>query len=117
MLIKFISKTSGSILMLGEHALPVLLAAGKKFDDNKLPQRGVFTVGQLPAALSSLRAAMDMAPAVNDDVNEDDPSAPKVPEMQKAVGFKQRAYPLYEMLLDAQEHQGDVMWEPGEPGW
>lgn len=117
MLIKFISKTSGSILMLGKHALPVLQAAGKVFDDNQLPQRGVFTAAQLPAALDSLRAAMDMAPVVKDDVNEDDPNALKVPEMQKAVGFKQRAYPLYEMLLDAQEHQGDVMWEPGEPGW
>ncbi|GAA5091174.1 MULTISPECIES: DUF1840 domain-containing protein [Paenalcaligenes] len=117
MLITFISKASASILMLGKHALPVLEAAGKRFEDGVLPERGVFTPDQLPAAIAGLKAAMDEAPVVDDEVNEDDPDAPKVPAMSRAVGFKQRAYPLYEMLVAAQKQSVDVMWEPAETAW
>lgn len=115
MLIKFTTKTTTSVLMLGEHALPVLLAAGKDFDDGALPARGVFTAEQVPAAVQALKQSMDGAPEVNDELDED--SSSKVHAINKAVGFKQRAYPLYEMLREAQKSHNDVMWEPAETAW
>lgn len=115
MLIKFTTKTMTSVLMLGEHALPVLLAAGKDFDDGVLPERGVFTAEQVPAAAQALKESMDGAPVVNDDLDEDESS--KVRPINKAVGFRQRAYPLYEMLREAQKAKDDVMWEPAETAW
>lgn len=117
MLIKFDSKSAASILMLEEHALPVLEAAGKVFEDNKLPERGIFTIEQLPDAVAKLKAAMDDAPEIDDEVEEDDPNAPKVPEMSKPVSFKQRAYPLYEMLYESNKYGSDVMWEPEDTSW
>lgn len=117
MLIKFTSNVSGSVLMMGEHALSVLEAAGKKFEDGILPVRGVFTAQQLPAAIAALQEAISDAPPLNDDVNEDDPDAPKINPLNKAVSFKQRAYPLYEMLIEAQKQEEDVMWEPAESAW
>lgn len=117
MLIKFTSKASGAVLMLGEHALPVLTAAGKVFEGGVLPVRGVFTVQQLPAAIESLKTAMAAAPEVNDDLDDDDGDNVKPHPMSKAVGFKQRAYPLYEMLIESLEKDEDVMWEPADNAW
>lgn len=117
MLIKFTSNVSGSVLMMGEHALPVLEAAGKNFEDGILPKRGVFTAQQLPAAIAALQEAISDAPPLYDEVNEDDPDAPKINPLNKAVSFKQRAYPLYEMLIEAQKQEEDVMWEPAESAW
>lgn len=117
MLVKFTSKVSGSVLMLGEHAMGVLEAAGKNFEDGILPERGVFTAEQLPAAIAALKEAISDAPPLNDEVNEDDPDAPKVNPLNKAVSFKQRAYPLYEMLIESQKKDEDVMWEPAKSVW
>lgn len=117
MLIKFTSNVSGSILMLGEHALGVLEAAGKKFEDRVLPERGVFTAQQLPAAIAALKQAISDAPPLHDEINEDDPDVQKVNPLNKAVSFKQRAYPLYEMFIEAQKQEEDVMWEPAKSVW
>lgn len=118
MLIKFTSNVSGSILMLDEHALPVLKAAGKVFEDNKLSERGVFTAPQLPEAVAKLKKAIDDAPPLNDEVNEDMPdSDKKMHTMNQPVSFKQRAYPLYEMLVQAEAAGDDVMWEPTRTAW
>ena len=117
MLVKFTSNVSGSVLMLGEHAIDVLAAAGKKIDDGVLPERGVFTAQQLPEAIAALKEAISDAPPLYDEVNEDDPDEPKVHPLNKAVSFKQRAYPLYEMLIEAQKQGVDVMWEPAESVW
>lgn len=117
MLIKFTSNVSGSVLMMGEHALSVLEAAGKKFEDGVLPERGVFTAQQVPTAIAALQEAMADAPPLYDQLDEDDPDAPKVHPLNKAVSFKQRAYPLYEMLIEAQKQDEDVMWEPAKSVW
>lgn len=117
MLIKFTSNASGSILMLGEHALPVLIAAGKIFADGELPERGVFTAQQLPAAIAGLKEAMEEAPELSDDLDEDDDSEVKRHPMSQAVGFKQRAYPLYEMCIESLKQDEQVLWEPADSAW
>ena len=117
MLIKFTSNVSGSILMLGEHALPVLKAAGKKFENGVLTERGVFTAPQLPDAVASLKRAIDDAPPLYDEINEDHPETTESHAVEKPVSFKQRAFPLYEMLVEAQRQGDDVMWEPTGSAW
>ena len=117
MLIKFTSNVSGSILMLAEHALPVLEAAGKKFEDGKLTERGVFTAPQLADAIAKLKRSIDDAPPLNDEVNEDMPDDQKVHAVNLPVSFKQRAFPLYEMLVQAEAAGDDVMWEPTRTAW
>lgn len=115
MLIKFVSKASGSILMLGKDALPILKAAGKQFDGDSVPPRGVFTVEQLTDAVVNLKLAMQSA-AEPEEKEEDEQGQYKLNIVQ-AVGFKQRAFPLYEMLREAEKEGVDVMWEPAESPW
>lgn len=117
MLLKFTSNVSGSVLMLGEHALPVLEAAGKTFTDGKITERGIFTAPQLAEAIAKLKKAMDDAPPLNDEVNEDMPDDQKVKSLNLPVSFKQRAYPLYEMLVLSEKAGDDVMWEPTRTAW
>ncbi len=115
MLIKFVSKASGSILMLGKDALPVLQAAGKQFDSETVPPRGVFTVEQVSKAIVNLKRAMHNA-VEPEEKEEDDPEHYKLNIVQ-AVGFKQRAFPLYEMLREAEKSEVEVMWEPADTPW
>lgn len=115
MLIKFVSQASGSILMRGVDALPVLKAAGKQFDGGELPERGVFTVQQLDDAIDNLQAAMAAA-AEPDDELETDPTIDQL-NIEQAVGFKQRAFPLFDMLNHAKEAGVDIMWEPADSPW
>lgn len=115
MLIKFVSKASGSILMLGKEALPVLQATGKQLEEDVVPPRGVFTVEQLPSAVANLKKAMQNA--VEPEEKEGEDEAGFKLNIVQAVGFKQRAFPLYEMLLEAEKAGVEVMWEPAETPW
>lgn len=115
MLIKFVSKASGSILMLGKDALPVLQAAGKQFDSETVPPRGVFTVEQVSKAIAHLKRAMHTA--VDPEEKEVEEQEDYKLNIVQAVGFKQRAFPLYEMLREAEKAEVEVMWEPADSPW
>lgn len=118
MLLKFTSKSAPSVLMLAEHALPVLLAAGKQLEDRELPERGVFTLEQLKPAVTLLAAAMDEAPEIEEpEETEDDLVDQDLHPMSAPVGFKQRAYPLFSMMKAALKDGNDVMWEPESTDW
>jgi len=110
MLVTFSSKNAADVLMLSHHAQPLLLAAGKEIGD-PFPVRGVFTAEQLPAAIAGIEGAVARASPVPDD-DPDDDDLP-VPPMARAVGLAQRAYPLLELLRQAQAESDDVMWEAG----
>ena len=119
MLLKFTSKSAPSVLMLSEHALPVLIAAGKKLD-HEMTERGVFTPDQLQDAVASLAAAMQEAPDIEEhkeDEEEDEFETKKVHPLSLPVGFKQRAYPLFSMMEAALKDGNDVMWEPESSDW
>lgn len=116
MLIVFRSKSAGDILMLSQHALPVLQAAGKVVGE-EVPERGIFTAGQLDETIANIERAIGLA---EDPPEPDEEELARQPElahpMRKPVGFRQRAYPLLEMLRTARQHGHDVMWEPA-PAW
>lgn len=116
MLIVFRSKSAGDVLMLSQHALPVLQAAGK-VSGAEVPERGVFTAAQLDAAISGIEDAMRLSDEPPEHSEEDLARQPDLAHpMRQPVGFRQRAYPLLEMLRAARQHGHDVMWEPA-PAW
>lgn len=116
MLIVFHSKSSAEVLMFSQHALPILQAAGKSFDDDELPQRGVITRAQLPAAVEGIERAMAITKETDENPDTDDDNDDKVHPINEPVSFRRRAYPLLAMLRLANEKQEDVIWEPA-PAW
>jgi hypothetical protein len=111
MLITFRSKSTAEVLMLSEHAKPLLLAAGKIFE-GEVPDRGVFTPEQLGAAIAGLNQAISGAFPPDED---DDDHLPRH-AMAQVVTLKQRAYPLLEMFKKAQEEGTSVTWA-GAGAW
>jgi hypothetical protein len=112
MLITFRSKSTAEVLMLSEHAKPLLLAAGKQFEGD-VPDRGVFTPEQLGAAIDGLNQAISGEFPLEDE--QDDDHAPRH-AMAQPVSLKQRAYPLLEMFRKAQEEGSSVTWA-GAGAW
>jgi len=93
--------------MLSRHAAPVLRAAGKAVDQDA-PERGVFTVAQLPAAIAGIERAVaqEVTPKTGEEAEN------SIPAMERAVSLRQRAYPLLDMLRRARDKGVDVLWEP-----
>lgn len=115
MLIKFHSKTVAEVLMLSPHAAPLLRVAGKSVGD-EVPERGVFTVEQLPAAIAGIEAAVKdegPVPSEPDEYGDDDKP---VPPMAQHVGLQQRAYPLLDMMRRSLADGVEVSWEATK-GW
>ena len=111
MLVTFSSKNVAGVLMLSEHAIPLLKAAGKPID-GAIPERGVFTPEQLDAAITGLEQAIaSAAPLAHDEDDDEDRDEPPVHAMARPVGLAQRAYPLLDMFRRARDTQDDVMWE------
>src|SRR5690348_13330537 len=92
MLISFRSKAGAEVLMLSDHAAPLLRAAGKTLPD-AFPERGVFTPEQLPQAIAGIEEAVAIAPEHPEDHEKDHPDAPHAHPMARPVGLRQRAYP------------------------
>lgn len=112
MLITFHSKVVAEVLMLSDHAGPILQAAGKPIGD-KIPERGVFTVDQLGPAIAGIERAI--ANAEHPEEEEDEDKAPRSP-MARAVGLKERAFPLLDMMRQSQAANVEVTWEASR-GW
>lgn len=112
MLITFHSKVVAEVLMLSDHAGPILQAAGKPIGD-KIPERGVFTVDQLGPAIAGIERAIENAE--HPDEEEDEDKAPRSP-MARAVGLKERAFPLLDMMRQSQAANVEVTWEASR-GW
>ncbi len=106
MVVTFRSKAAGEIIMLGEHARPILEIAGKALGD-RLPARGVFTPEQLPAAIAGLENAFKNAKEPSFD--EDDPTQTEL--ARQYVGLEQRAFPLLDMMRRANAKGVNVTWE------
>jgi hypothetical protein len=106
MLVKFISSTSGQIMMFAPVARQILEILGK--DCNA---RGVITSEQIPEAIDLLRlAAADSrskasgtTQAPSDDREGENEAPP--------VGLSQRAHPLIELLDWTLKDDGFILWE------
>jgi len=115
MLITFHSKVVAEVLMLTDHAGALLQAAGKPVGD-KIPVRGVFTVEQLGPAISGIERAIDEYQHAHESPDEDDEDKAPVAPMARAVGLKERAFPLLDMMRQSQAAGAEVTWEVSR-GW
>lgn len=106
MIVTFRSKAAGELIMLGQHALPLLEAAGKTVETTQ-QARGVFTPDQLDSAIAGIERAIDTSK--DPEFDEDDPQ--QAARAQQYVGLGTRAHPLLEMLNKARAKGVDVMWE------
>lgn len=106
MIFTFRTKATGELIMLSQHAQPLLEMAGKALDISMEPQ-GVFTPEQLPAAIAGIEAALRAAE--DPDFDEDDPE--EAERARQYVGLGQRAFPLLDMLRKAQAKDVNVTWE------
>lgn len=115
MLIVFQSKAAADVLMFSAHALTIMQVIGRSYTDS-LPERGVITHEQLPAAIAAIEQAISDDKHNDDaehDHNEDDI---KMHPIAEPVSFRQRVWPLLSMLRASHEQDVDVMWEPA-PRW
>jgi hypothetical protein len=108
MLITFRSKAGADVLMLSQHAAPLLHAAGKDIT-GEVPERGVFTPEQLPAAIAGIEKAVHLAPKAADEDDDDKGSHAS----GGGVTLQQRAYPLLDLMRKSQAQGATLMWEAG----
>lgn len=113
MLVTFSSKAGADILMLAQHAKPLLKIIGKT-DDKDLMSRGVFMPEHLQDAIARLEQAIAAEPrqTQDDDQETDHPKD----ALSLPVGLRQRSFPLLDLLKRAHAQQVPVMWEAGS-GW
>ena len=106
MLIIFKSPPSGDVIMFEKNGKEMLTVLEKDPADPK----GIFTVEQLPAAITTLKAAIEADKAKkaeqSDDADKDD--EPKTPG--GVVSFFQRAVPLLELLERSLKDKVPVTW-------
>lgn len=115
MLLVFSSKAAPNVMMFAEHALLVLQAAGRPYSDS-LPEQGVIPHDQLAAAITGIERAISLDPSHQDSDLDEDEEEVKHP-MQLPVSFRQRAFPLLDMMRRSAEAKADVMWEPAHTEW
>ncbi len=109
MLVTFSSKAGADILMLSQHAKPIMRIAGKVID-KEIPVRGVFTPEQLVDAISALERAIALEqPAVSKDDDDEQPRD----AMSLPVGLRQRAHPLLDLMRHSQQAGAPLTWEAG----
>lgn len=117
MLIVFQSKAAADVMMFSAHALTIMQVMGRPYDD-ALPERGVITHEQLPAAIAAIEKAIsdDKHTAQDDTEQAIDEDDIKVHPIAEPVSFRQRVWPLLSMLRASREQDVDVVWEPA-PRW
>jgi len=101
--IKFKSKASGDVIMLGESGKEMLRLLGKCTDDNK----GIFSVDQLSAAIMTLKQAIAADKAL--------PLPMEVPmgtkdDADDGVRLYQRALPVLELMERSLQEDTYVTW-------
>jgi hypothetical protein len=109
MLVTFSSKAGADILMLSQHAKPILRIAGKDIE-KEIPVRGVFTPEQLGQAIEALEQAiaLEQPPAHKEDEDDQPRDALSLP-----VGLRQRAHPLLDLMRRSLKSGASLTWEAG----
>jgi hypothetical protein len=98
MLYKFKSKAAGDVIMLQPNGDELLRILGRE-----PAPKGILEVAQMPAALAALEAALARAEQPNDDDAADS-------NKPRAVGLKQRVWPMVELIRRSLAAQVPVVW-------
>jgi hypothetical protein len=96
MIYKFRSKAAGDVIMLGPNGDQMLRILGRE-----PAAKGIIEPAAMPAAIEALQAAIAAEEA---SAEADDESKPR------AVGLRQRLWPMVEMLRRAHAHGEPITW-------
>lgn len=105
MLIKFKSKASGDVIMLGESGKEMLRLLGKGADDST----GIFSADQLRAAIATLKQAIAADKALPDPDQMGEPMDTKY-DAGDSVRLYQRALPVLELMERSLQEDTYVTW-------
>lgn len=105
MLIKFKSKASGDVIMLGESGKEMLRLLGKGADDSK----GIFTAEQLPCAIATLKQAIAVDKGLFRTYQAEKPTDPSY-DAGDGVRLYQRALPVLELMERSLQEETYVTW-------
>jgi hypothetical protein len=105
MLFKFKSKAAGDLIMLEPNGRRVLQVIGKDPSPT-----GIILPEQMPAAVSSLEAAIAKEEADQKASVEDARAKGEVAPTYDAVSLRQRAVPFLDMLKRCQKAGKEIVW-------
>ncbi len=105
MLIKFKSKASGDVIMLGESGKEMLRLLGKDAEDSK----GIFTAEQLPGAIAMLKQAIAADKALPHPLQSEKPTVTN-DDAGDGVHLYQRAFPVLELMERSLQEDTYVTW-------
>lgn len=109
MLFTFKSEASADVIMLEKDAKKIIALLGKDGNDTQ----GIVTVEQLPAAIASLRKAIDEDRERQSQRSEEDEAADREAGrtgMAAPVGIAQRGWPVLQMLEQSLKEKVPVIW-------
>ncbi len=101
MLYKFRSKASGDVIMLPVHGDALLRLLGRE-----PAARGIFEPAHMPALLAALEAAVAQAEAGEAEA----PTRETGDDGPRAVGLRQRLWPMIELLHRSHAAGEPVVW-------
>ena len=96
MIYKFKSRASGDLVLLGPQGDEMLRLLGRE-----PAAKGIIEVAAMPAAIAALQAAAD-AEVTDKDAKQGD--------AQRAVGLRQRLWPMIEILRRCHAADEPVVW-------
>jgi hypothetical protein len=105
MLFKFKSKAAGDLIMLEPNGRRVLQVIGKDPSPT-----GIILPEQMPAAVSSLEAAIAKEEADQKAAVEEAKAKGEVAPTYDAVSLRQRAVPFLDMLKRCQKVGKEIVW-------
>jgi Domain of unknown function (DUF1840) len=99
MIYKFKSPATGDVIMLGPQGDQLLKLLGRE-----PAPKGIIEHADMPAAVQALQDAVARAeqPPEAEDSEED--------KAARAVGLRQRVWPMVEMLRRAHAEKADIVW-------
>lgn len=98
MLIEFTGESTGNVVMFGKVATQLLKMMGQSGN-----VEGAIRAPDVPAALQKLKEALDAAPTVDQDKEDEDG--------ETEIGIHTRAIPLIDLLEESIAEDSYVMWK------
>ncbi len=111
MLVRLTSSTSGEVILFAPQARRLFEIIGKE-----CTARGVFTLAQLPEAMSRLRQAVADEKDAAKRVSEAPPANPEREKPEDddpdpTISLAQRAHPLIRLMERTENDGGFILWE------
>lgn len=104
-LYRFKSRETGDLVMLEPQGKRILQILGKVPGD-----AGILTVDQMPAAITTLREAMDAEEAQHKRLIEEARAKGEPPPDFDPISLRMRCAPFIEMIQRSEKAKADIVW-------